>query len=238
MGDQEQQDFHLEVEEVVQETPRDRTIRLRVTTDESAFGFKPGQYVCVWDPTQDNAPKRYFSISGGDPSTGHFQVTIRRGEDSEPLFYGSLVGQALKTQPPAGTFVLDYEPDDQLILIGGGSGITPFRAYVEALSREAEAPQTVIAQSVKDPAQLVFREEFAAWSDSASWLSYEPVVTGEAEAWQGRRGRLDQATIAGWINDPAKTIVCACGPNPFVDAVLEAAQAAGVPVERCRREGW
>ena len=239
MADHTPTEFTIHVTEVVQETPLDRTLRLQVADAEvAAFAFEPGQYVCVWDPAVEEGPRRYFSISGGDPRTGTFQVTIRKSGEDEPPFYGSPAGLTLRTHAPAGTFVLAYEPGDELILIGGGSGITPFRSYVEALRRMNDAPRTTLVQSVRDPVHLVFQPELAAWAAEGDWLRYEPVVTGDAPDWDGRRGRLDQAALEALIAQPERTVLCACGPSAFVDAVLEAAQAAGVPPERCRREGW
>ncbi|MDJ0976730.1 MAG: hypothetical protein QNJ98_19905 [Planctomycetota bacterium] len=238
MGDQQQADFELRVVEVLQETPVDRTIRFEVVgADPSAFRFEPGQYVCVWDP-EDPETKRYFSISGGEPAAHTFQVTIRTNPDKEPAFYSVPVGQTILTQPPAGAFVLSYEPGDQLILIGGGSGVTPFRAYVEALDRLEGAPETVLFESARNSERLLFKAEFEAWAEADPWLTYEPVVTGEEANWAGRRGRLTQEALQERVTDPSRAIVFACGQSAFVDAVLEAAQAIGVPADRCRREGW
>lgn len=232
-------EFGIVVTEVVQETPVDRTLRLAVAADEvGAFNFVPGQYLCVWDPAVEDGPKRYFSLSGGDPETGQAQVTIRRSPDAEPPFYATPVGTALRTQAPAGTFTLAYEPDDQLILLGAGSGITPFRAYVEALIREDDPPPTTLVQSDRDPTQLVFHDELSAWDTTHGWFRYFPVITGETQDWAGHAGRVDGAVLAELIDRPEHAIVCACGPAAFVDAVLEASRELGVPEQRLRREGW
>lgn len=232
-------EIDVTVHEVVQETPLDRTLRMTVAGEAlDAFDFVPGQYLCVWDPAETEGPRRYFSISGGDPETGRLQVTIRRSPDAEPPFYATPEGTPLRSEAPAGRFVLDYADDDHLVLLGGGSGITPFRAYVEALTRMPDAPPTTLFQSERDPAQLVFREELTAWDAAHEWFRYVPVVTGGDGAWEGRTGRIDEAALERVITAPDRTIVCACGPAAFVDAVLAAAEALGVPEERLRREGW
>lgn len=238
MADHDPTDFEIRVVEVLQETPIDRTIRFEVTDDERApFAFEPGQHVCIWDP-DDAETKRYFSISGGDAAARTFQVTIRRSKEAEPPFYALPVHQALRMAKPAGSFVLAYAPGDRLLLVGGGSGITPFRAYVEALARVNDAPPTTVVQSVREAGELLFRAEFEAWAAKAPWFTYAPIVTGSDEDWAGRKGRLDKHVLEGLIDDPEHTIVCACGPGGFVDTVLESARALGVPEGRCRREGW
>lgn len=54
----------------------------------------------------------------------------------------------------------------------------------------------------------------------------------------GRRGRPDRELLASLAGDVDQTVLYICGPNPFVDALVQIAGDLGVPSDRVRREKW
>ena len=222
---------------VVQETPLDRTFHLALEGG-AAFEGSPGQYVVLRDPAEEPERDWYFSLSGLPDEGGGLRITVRGRGEAVQRIYDAPAGTRWRVQPPAGTFHIEGPEGEAVVLLAAGSGVTPFRAFVEARLAAGVGDPIWLFHSAKQAEELLFREEFAAWSDEAEVFTYVPTVTGEDAAWEGRRGRVDAETLGAALPEPEGARVYACGPGPFVEAALETAAALGVPEERRLRERW
>jgi phenol hydroxylase P5 protein len=228
------------------ETPLDRTFRLPVPAGaEDAFRFLPGQFVTVSDPDDDVRPprKRAYSISSSPKEAGpagFVEITVRDMGEFGSRFYRFPVGKRLDVLSPRGKFTLDVGGTDDLLLLAGGSGVTPFRSFVRCLSAAGATRLTTLAYSAQVPGQLLFDADFRALAARHPWFRYVPTVTRLAPDADcgGRRGRIDLALVRSLVRDPARTLAYACGPVAFVTGALDLAREAGVAAERTRREVW
>jgi ferredoxin-NADP reductase len=230
-----------EITAIVQETPMDRSFTLRIPPEASdAFAFHPGQFVLVRDPEHEESGQRAYTISSAPDQSGGLDVTVRDMGRFGHDFYDYGVGKDLLIRPPQGRFLLDVEPDGELVMVSGGSGVTPFRAFVRHMRAHEHPRRAVLVQSSRDVAQLIYREEFERHAADCDWFSYLPTVTRAADddPWTGRRGRVDAGLLAAEIEDPARTLFYACGPGSFVKAMLGMAAEIGVPADRRRKEQW
>jgi ferredoxin-NADP reductase len=226
---------------VIDETPKDRTLVFRVPPEaRAAFRAQPGQYVTFHDVLDGKPVARSYSFSSVPTADGEFGITVRNYGAYGMRLYGLRPGARLDVQPPRGGFVLDVQPGQTLVLAGGGSGITPYRAYLKALRDAAHRDPVVVLHSVREPDELIFRAEFEAAARACPWFRYLPTVTRlpSGAAWAGRVGRVDAALLRSLWSDPARAVVYACGPNEFVDAMLGIARDAGLPADHLRREKW
>ncbi len=223
---------------VVQETPLDRTFHLALA-EGAAFEGTPGQYVVLRDPAESPERDWYFSLSGVPDPDGRVRITVRGRGDAVQRIYDAPVGTRWRLQPPAGSFHIEGPAEESVVLLAAGSGVTPFRAFVEQRLTEDGTDPVWLFHCAKHGEELLFRAEFQAWSDAADAFTYVPSVTGTDDpAWAGRRGRLDAAALDPALPAPERARVYACGPGPFVEAALETAAALGVPEERRLREAW
>lgn len=233
----------IAVREVVQETPADRTFVLPVPAGaEEAFRFVPGQFVTVSDPGDPKVPprKKPYSISSSPTDEGRVEVTVRNMGDFGGRFYAFPVGKVLRVIPPRGKFTLDPVVTDDLLLLAGGSGVTPYRGFVRWLRVNGHARPVTVVYSARVPEDLVFDAEFRRHARECPWFRYLPTVTRleEGVAFDGGRGRVSIETLRPLVRDPAATTVYSCGPNPFVDASTALAEALGVPPPKRRKEKW
>jgi ferredoxin-NADP reductase len=231
----------LDVAEVVQETPRDRTLVFRVPEDRAeAFRFRPGQFVTLRDPAWDPKIQRAYSISSSPLDGGTFTITVREmGRTGEHL-YATRPGHRFQVFPPRGAFVLAVPPGERLVLLAGGSGVAPYRSFVRFLRAADHRDPVLLVVSARTPEELVFDSEFRAHASACPWFTYVPTVTRgeEAPTWTGRRGRVDEALLRSHVPDPARAVVYACGPTEFVEAMTALADRVGVPPARVKREKW
>src|SRR5215813_282955 len=123
-------------------------------------------------------------------------------------------GSKLMVLPPAGKFLPVYEPDRHLICIAGGSGVTPFRAFVrEATKRKLETKITVM-YSVRTTNDIIFQREFSDLAAENQNFDFYVTCTRlhPDDSWTGRRGRITPEWVKEQIDDLAKTVFYACGP--------------------------
>lgn len=233
--------FPLRLEEVRAETPIDRTLVWAPVepADAASLVWQPGQFLMLRDPTSGIPGQRAYSLSVADDGSARPAITVRDMGRYGAWWFRRAIGHVAEGAAPRGRFVLDLEGCDRLVLLAAGSGVAPFRAFVQAWEGAGRPMPLVLLQSARVPAELVFAERFAeAARDPA--LTWMPTVTRAEDdvAWQGRRGRIDAAEIGRAVGEAAAPRVYACGPDAFVSAALDGARAAGVPDDRLHHEAW
>lgn len=150
--------FRSEVLEVIRHTDIEYTFRM-------AYGgsVKPGQFFEVSIPKFGEAP---ISVSGiGD---GNVELTIRRvGRVTEEVFE-RYAGDSLFLRGPDGNgFDVERYMGRELVVITGGTGLSPVRGVVEHFSANPDQVNgmTLIA-GFKSPSDILFLEDFGKWKKS------------------------------------------------------------------------
>jgi ferredoxin-NADP reductase len=230
----------MELELVTMELLDTKTIRLK-WPEGYDVDFKTGQFITLYWPDTPNY-KRAYSLSSCALDRGYFEVTVKRdGKMGTRIVDWAKAGDKMWVIPPTGRFLPVYEPNKHLICIAGGSGVTPFRAFVrEATRRQLETKITVM-YSVRTTNDIIFYEEFRQLVQENPNFNFYVTCTRliDLDPWTGRRGRISAAWIKEHIHDLGNTVFYACGPNALVEAtetlVLE---ELGVPKEQMKMEKW
>ncbi|HET6739767.1 MAG TPA: ferredoxin reductase [Kribbella sp.] len=214
------------VVEVRRETETARTFVLDVPDWP---GHLAGQHLDVRLTADDGyRASRSYSVAsawGG----GGIELTVEQvpdGEVSPYLVEVLKAGDPLEIRGPVGGwFVWQPEQEGPVQLIGGGSGIVPLRAMLQA--RVGTSTPMRLLYSVRRPESVIYvgdLKELAASDD----VDVRLVYTREAPAGEPRLGRIDADVIEQYAfkpGDGATTYVC--GPTPFVEAVADLLVAAG-----------
>ncbi len=230
----------MPVETVTIEVPDVKTIRLK-WPDGYDPEFKTGQFItCYWP--DEPGYKRAYSLSSCALDEGHYEFSVRRdGKMGTRLVDWIKPGQRLMVLPPAGKFLPVFEPDKHLVCIAGGSGVTPFRAFVREATRRKLHTKITLLFSVRTTNDIIFNGEFHELAQQNPNFNFYVTCTRlhPEDKWTGRRGRIDAAWAREQIHDLTKTFFYACGPNPLVefaeDLVL---RELGVPKAQMKTEKW
>lgn len=190
-------------------------------------GHQAGQYVQVGVelPGSSRRLTRCFSISSAASGAGErFTLTIRAhegGQVSKFLVNEARPGLTLHLSQAEGAFTLTESPatptNNHLLMISGGSGITPVMSQVRTLLRDGydgKAGRKVTflhyARSTEDQIFAAELAEIAAADNGVTvHLRYGDQIFSEFEL---RRLVPDYRDIDTW----------ACGPGPMVDLVAGA----------------
>src|SRR5438128_3617270 len=123
------QSVEMPIEKVTLELPDTKTIRLQ-WPDGYNPEFKTGQFITLYWPDTPNY-KRAYSLSSCALDRGFFETTVKRdGKMGTRIVDWAKVGDQMFVLRPTGRFLPVYGPDKHLICVAGGSGVTPFRAFV------------------------------------------------------------------------------------------------------------
>jgi len=198
------------------------------------FGFESGQYFLFDVPVGNDIEPRCYSISSSPHRPNAFTVTVKRvahGRVSNWLHDNLAVGMTLKAQGPLGHFVRPRDGMRKLLLLSGGSGITPVMSIVRDLADRCEPADIVFVHAARTPLDLIFRHELSWLASRMKGLRLHFLPEGVAgePSWPGLTGRISPEFIKLAVPDIADRIVMCCGPAPFMAAARSISSALGVP---------
>ena len=126
-----------EVIAVLRTTAESVTLTLR--PNRAWGGFRAGQFVQVAVEIDGVRHQRCYSPAGAEGRGAELEITVKRhpgGLVSNFLAERAEPGMVLGLSPAEGDFPLPHPRPDAVLLIGGGSGITPLMAIARTLLGE------------------------------------------------------------------------------------------------------
>lgn len=207
----------------------------------SPFAFRPGQAVDVFLPEllapDPRGPARPFTIAGTAGLDGFFIATRVRGSGFKQTLLEMPLGATLEVSDPWGDFVLPAGMErHDIVMLGGGIGVTPFRAMAEdAVARSLPFDISLI-HSNRTPEETPFLLDLKRWMTAHGRFNYLPTMTQMEKSttpWLGERRRIDAEFLDAVLDDHrAEAMYMVAGPPAFVRAVKDALVAVGVPEAR------
>ncbi|SDH71301.1 3-ketosteroid 9alpha-monooxygenase subunit B [Pseudomonas panipatensis] len=207
--------FSLEVAEVIDETADARSLVLRIPEAlAERFRYQAGQFLTFRVPFAGQRLTRCYSMSSAPELDAQLRVTVKRvdgGRVSNWMNENVRAGDHLDVLPPAGHFHLGAQ-DRELVLFGGGSGITP----VYSILRSALATRNCRVRLIyanRDEASVIFRDELR---ELARAHGERLQVIHVLDSVQGFLGAAD---VRHLVHDRHDAEFFICGPGPFMDTV-------------------
>jgi ferredoxin-NADP reductase/DMSO/TMAO reductase YedYZ heme-binding membrane subunit len=234
----------LQLVAIFDETPEVRTFRLMSPTGGPLpFDYRPGQYLNLQLLIDGQRVNRSYTIASSPTRNGYCEVSIKRedtGLASLHLHRTLRVGDRLRVSAPAGKFVFAGEESDSVVLIAGGVGITPMMSITRYLTDRGWTGDIFFFILAKTPRDIIFRDELLLLQKRFPNLHVHITLTrvGSDDAWNGRRGRLDE----GWLNycvpELASRRVYLCGPDDMMAATHDLLVTIGVDAANIHREAF
>lgn len=209
-------------------------------------GFRAGQYTQLTVEIDGVRHTRCYSMASAADGSNTFRLGIKAHPDglvSQHLLIHARKGMVVGLTPPAGEFHLPDVRPERLLLVSGGSGITPVVSMLDTLCAEGhDRPVTFLHYAASADAML-FRDEVAAL-DQAHDNVRVVTVFDDGSSLGGSNG--DAGDLAGLLcaehldaADPhwRDADVYVCGPAPLMDAVRSLYDAAGA-ADRFHQEAF
>lgn len=208
-----------EVVAVEHGTEESATLRLR--PNRAWQGFQAGQFVNVAVEIDGVRHQRCYSPACGEGRRSELEITVKR--HPEGLVSNFLAGRArpgmvLGLSQAEGDFRLPQPRPEAVVLIGGGSGITPLMAILRTLFAEDYDRPVALLNYAPDPARAIYREELerlAAERPNFKLIRSYTRAPGAGEV----DGRFSPLHLPE--SDPCfgEAVTFACGPPALLDAV-------------------
>jgi CDP-4-dehydro-6-deoxyglucose reductase len=180
--------------------------------------FLPGQFVSFTQDVGGNLITRAYSLASAPSLSNRFELCLNRVDDGNlsPHLFSMQPGDTLEMSAPLGTFLLRQPPRDS-ILIATGTGITPFRSYLQAYLPQG-SPHFRLLFGVRYESHLLYREEFEAMTKQYPQFDFWPTLSRPGDGWTGRRGHV-QRHLEEAIAGRREIDFYICGLKPMVDDV-------------------
>ncbi len=204
---------------------------------EQRLTYEPGQFVSFTAPVGGKPITRAYSIAGAPSGNNRFELCLNRVQDGHlsPLLFAMAPGESVEMRPPLGTFVLREPPRDS-VLIATGTGIAPFRAFLEAHLGEA-SPDFKLLFGVRHESHLFYRAEFEALEARFPHFHFLPTLSRPAAGWRGRTGHV-QAHLEEAIAGRTAVDFYLCGLKAMVDDVRSILKGMGFDRKQIRYEKY
>ena len=210
-------DVHREVD--VPGHPPVATITLQPTATWA--GHRAGQHVQLGVEV-DGARRttRVFTISSPDSRRGdRFTVTLRANPDgvvSRYLVERARPGTIVHLSQAQGEFVLPDHVPEHILLISGGSGITPVMSMLRSLQRRTHRGRVTFLHYAQSPEHQIFADELDEVRRSGHGIDVHLLHPELGDP------NLSPAFLERLVPGHRDLPTWACGPAPMIEAVQAA----------------
>jgi propane monooxygenase reductase component len=206
-------------------TPLTHDIRLLEVELDKPLKFWAGQYVDL--TLVDAGVTRAFSMANAPVEGTQLSFIIKKYADgafSAQLDGDLQPGATMKAKGPYGVCFRREARPGPMVMIGGGSGMSPLWSMLDDHVRSGEQRPVRFFYGARTRADLFLLDEIAAIAAKLTDFKFIPALSHATaeDAWEGETGLVHEvvqrhlrAEALGGVID-----AYACGPAPMIDALL------------------
>jgi len=230
--------FDARITAIIPATPSIHALRLAIP--DTGFRFLPGQWVDLSIELDGTPHTAGYSITTSPIHRGEIELAIKasaRHPVARWVHEAARVGDQVTVTQGQGPFVYLPEMSDNVVLIGGGVGITPLLSIFRHVRDARLSTRAHLVYSVSDSREILFREELDAAVRAHDNLHVSITVTQPDADWHGLTGRIDPVKLHA-LDVPDDTLYYLCGPKGMVEDMSTLLHDLGVPMNRIIFEKW
>jgi ferredoxin-NADP reductase len=227
---------------------RDATTIVLADPSGAAIDYLPGQFFTLVLELDGKTVRRAYSAcrpAGDGGQQNAVAVTSKRiagGLVSTYLNERLRVGDQIDVLGPSGSFTVtpDAKAARELVLLGGGSGITPLMAIARTVLAVEPKSRVTLIYGNRGEDDIIFHAALAELAVThRDRFRLRHVLSDPPAGFGGGRGVLDQDTCARELDAVSPTPVAqfyVCGPAPMMAAARAALEARGIGGDRIHEE--
>ncbi|WP_029699343.1 anaerobic sulfite reductase subunit AsrB [Clostridium sp. Ade.TY] len=193
--------FPSKILEVIEHTDIEYTFRMEFKGD-----VKPGQFFEVSIPRYGEAP---ISVSG--IGENFVDLTIRRVGKVTNEIFKNYVGDKLFMRGPYGNgFDVNNYKNKELIVVAGGTGLSPVRGVVNYFANNSEETTGLtLITGFKSPKDMLFKDDLKAWEEKMNLIV---TVDSAEEGYTGHTGLVTKFIPELEIKNKESVQIIVVGP--------------------------
>ncbi|GAA2403237.1 ferredoxin reductase [Mycolicibacterium llatzerense] len=206
-------DARAKVVAVRRQTPRSVTLTLQ--PNDAWQGFKAGQHINLTVEIDGRRRTRCYSPANSEGSPV-IELTVGLhdgGLVSTHLFEHAEPGMVVHLDSVGGDFVMPTVRPRRILLVSGGSGITPVLSMLRTLREENYDGEVAFIHYARNPEEAAYATELAATPGVKVLHSFTRSNRGDLS------GHFGRDHLAAAMPNPDAVFVC--GPPALVDAVKD-----------------
>jgi ferredoxin-NADP reductase len=198
---------------------------------EDGMGWQAGQYMhyVLKHKADERGDERWFTISNA-PHEKNIAITTRILPTRASSFKSALnqlpIGGLIEADGPKGKFVID-KPNEFLVFIAGGIGITPFRSMILEASHNNILHNGVLLYANRDE-NIVFKDELEEAAPKIG-VGIKYFIGPEI---------LNADAILGVVPNLTKPYFYISGPEPMVEHFENTLLGLGFVDEQIKRDSF
>lgn len=209
-------------------------LQLRLKPSSNWPGFIPGQHIELNTMIDGRQQSRTFTISSSLArwqKDGEIELTIRCHQDGRftpHLLSAVSLGDRLYIGEAKGAFYPEVQ-SAPLLLIAGGTGITPFASFLDE-QLKSDTPVTLMHFAPTSNDHL-FSQHFTKLSQQHPHFRYLPLSTQE-------HGYLSREMLRQNLSKNENDHVMVCGPDGLMKQARRLALATGISADNFKTEAF
>lgn len=211
------------VVKVVHETGDASTVVLR--PNGAWRGFVPGQHVQFGIEVDGKRRVRVFSVSSSrENRDGTFSVSVKAHPDGyvSQFLHRELTPRTIVHLSQAeGEFVLPDQVPDHVLMLSGGSGITPVMSMIRTLRDREHQGEVTFLHYARSRGDEMFSDELDRLADDLPGARIVRIYTREPEAGAALAGRFHVDHLKHLGVDATDTLTYVCGPAGLIASVRD-----------------
>lgn len=211
--------------------------RLDVELDQP-LKFWAGQYVDI-TLMETEEITRSFSMANTPGESQKLSFIIKRypnGKFSSLLDGGLRPGTEIRARGPFGTCFRREAKRGAMILVGGGSGMSPLWSILHDHLASGEDRPVYFFYGARTPDDLFYLDELASIAARDPRFIFVPALSHAVDegGWSGERGFVHEVVAAHLRRLALGDEVCvyACGPSPMIEALTPVLHMNDIDPER------
>jgi NAD(P)H-flavin reductase len=213
------------VRRVTKETSDTFTLALEPEQGSDGNRFLPGQFSMLWVFGVGELP---ISISGDPAEHDRLIYTVRSVGQATNAFVNERVGESVGVRGPFGAgWPVEAARGCDVILVAGGIGLAPLRPVIyHVLRNRDQYGRLVLLYGARNPRDLLYRKELAAWARQAETQVLVTVDYGGI-SWHGHVGVV--TTLFKYARlQPSRLVAMICGPEIMMRYVTRELESHGL----------
>jgi len=222
------------------------TFTVTMTPAKRLPRFKPGQFLHLaldsFDPTGGYWPEsRVFSIASAPFDT---EITIAyavKGAFTQRMKGELEIGRDVWVKLPYGHFSVESRQDEEVVLVAGGTGVTPFVPFLLGEMQVSSKRKISLVYGVRGADLFLFIDVLSRATAQIEGFTLDAFSEEGSEAFSAfptLKGKLTVDRVMAPASDPENALFYLSGPIEMIRSFRDGLNGRGVRMERVFVDEW